>query len=123
MGTFRDRTSMERVLFAIFSYQNKTERTATLFAVTHEVDVTDDLDGGCTNRYRGYIWLLGILGNISRLGPDGRSGKKPCAKLPGVHRAALSRYGAMRRCAVETLGQEPPMCSRRTLHNAIGETQ
>ena len=36
MGTFQDRTSMERVLFAIFSYQNKNDRTAAPFAVTHK---------------------------------------------------------------------------------------
>ena len=35
MGTFQDRTSMERVLFAIFSYQNKNDRTAAPFTVTH----------------------------------------------------------------------------------------
>ena len=36
MGTFQDRTSMERVLFAIFSYRNKKDRTAAPFAVTHK---------------------------------------------------------------------------------------
>ena len=35
MGTFRDRTSMERVLFAIFSHQNRNDRTAAPFTVTH----------------------------------------------------------------------------------------
>ena len=35
MGTFRDRTSMERVLFAIFSYRNKNDRTAAPFTLTH----------------------------------------------------------------------------------------
>ena len=36
MGTFQDRTSMERVLFAIFSYQNRNDRTATPFTATHK---------------------------------------------------------------------------------------
>ena len=37
MGTFQDRTSMERVLFAaIFSHQNRNDRTAAPFAVTHK---------------------------------------------------------------------------------------
>ena len=31
MGTFQDRTSMERVLFAILPYQNKNDRTAAPF--------------------------------------------------------------------------------------------
>ena len=31
MGTFQDRTSMDRIFFAIFSNQNKTQRTAALF--------------------------------------------------------------------------------------------
>ena len=36
MGTFRDRTSMERVLFAIFSYRNRNDRTAAPSAVTQQ---------------------------------------------------------------------------------------
>ena len=36
MGTFRDRTSMERVLFAIFPYRNRNDRTAAPFTVTHK---------------------------------------------------------------------------------------
>ena len=35
MGTFRDRTSMERVLFAILPCQNKNDRTAAPFTATH----------------------------------------------------------------------------------------
>ena len=35
MGTFRDRTSMERVLFAILPYRSKNDRIATPFPVTH----------------------------------------------------------------------------------------
>ena len=35
MGTFQDRTSMDRILFAIFSHQNKTQRTAAPFHLTH----------------------------------------------------------------------------------------
>ena len=35
MGAFQDRTSMDRILFAIFSHQNKTHRTAAPFPVTH----------------------------------------------------------------------------------------
>ena len=36
MGTFRNRTSMERVPFAILPYRNKRDRTATPFTVTHK---------------------------------------------------------------------------------------
>jgi len=35
MGTFQDKTSMDRILFAIFTHQNKTLGTATPFHVTH----------------------------------------------------------------------------------------
>ena len=35
MGTFRDRTSMGRVLFTIFSNRNKNDRTAAPFTPTH----------------------------------------------------------------------------------------
>jgi transposase-like protein len=34
MGVFSDRTSMERILFAVFSYENKKEGTASLFLLT-----------------------------------------------------------------------------------------
>jgi transposase-like protein len=34
MGVFSDRTSMERILFAVFSYENKKEGTAPLFLLT-----------------------------------------------------------------------------------------
>ena len=36
MATFRDRTPMERVPFAILPYRNKKDRTAVPFAVTHK---------------------------------------------------------------------------------------
>ena len=35
VGTFRDRTSMERVPFAILPYRNITDRTAAPFTVKH----------------------------------------------------------------------------------------
>ena len=35
MGTFQDRTSMDRILFAIFSHENKTQGTSTPFSLTH----------------------------------------------------------------------------------------
>ena len=35
MGTFQDRTSMDRILFAVFSYENKSQGTATPFSLTH----------------------------------------------------------------------------------------
>jgi putative transposase len=34
MGVFSDRTSMERILFAVFSYENQKEGTAPLFLLT-----------------------------------------------------------------------------------------
>ena len=36
MGTFQDRTSMDRILFAVFSHQNKCQGTATPFPLTHQ---------------------------------------------------------------------------------------
>ena len=36
MGTFQDKTSMDRILFAIFIHQNKTQRAATPFSLTHK---------------------------------------------------------------------------------------
>ena len=36
MGTFQDRTSMDRILFAVFSHQNKCQGTATPFPMTHK---------------------------------------------------------------------------------------
>ena len=36
MGTFQDRTSMDRILFAVFSHQNKAQGTATPFPLTHK---------------------------------------------------------------------------------------
>ena len=35
MGTFQDRTSMDRILFAIFTHQNKRQGIATPFPLTH----------------------------------------------------------------------------------------
>jgi len=34
MGTFSDRTSMERILFAVFSYENRKEKTGAPFLLT-----------------------------------------------------------------------------------------
>jgi hypothetical protein len=36
MGVFSDRTSMERILFAVFTYENQREGTATPFLLTHD---------------------------------------------------------------------------------------
>ena len=36
MGTFQDRTSMDRILFAVFNHQNKCQGTATPFPLTHK---------------------------------------------------------------------------------------
>ena len=35
MGTFQDRTSMDRILFAIFTHENKRQGIATPFTLTH----------------------------------------------------------------------------------------
>ena len=35
MGTFQDRTSMDRILFAVFSYENKSQGASTPFSLTH----------------------------------------------------------------------------------------
>jgi transposase-like protein len=35
MGVFSDRTSMERILFAVFTYENQKEGTSTPFLLTH----------------------------------------------------------------------------------------
>ena len=40
MGTFQDRISMDRILFAVFIYQNKCQGTATPFFLTLEITVT-----------------------------------------------------------------------------------
>ena len=37
MGTFSDRTSIERILFAVFTHQNKNQGTATPFALTQNI--------------------------------------------------------------------------------------
>ena len=36
MGTFQDRTSMDRILFAVFMHQNRNQGLATPFALTHD---------------------------------------------------------------------------------------
>lgn len=35
MGTFQDRTSMDRILFAVFTHENKSQGVGTLFLLTH----------------------------------------------------------------------------------------
>ena len=35
MGTFQDRTSMDRILFAVFIHQNKSQGTSSPFSLTH----------------------------------------------------------------------------------------
>lgn len=35
MGTFQDKTSMDRILFAVFSHENKSQGVATPFLLTH----------------------------------------------------------------------------------------
>jgi len=35
MGTFQDRTSMDRILFAVFTHENKSQGVSTLFLMTH----------------------------------------------------------------------------------------
>jgi transposase-like protein len=35
MGTFQDRTSMEHILFAVFTHENRNQGFATPFALTH----------------------------------------------------------------------------------------
>jgi len=35
MGTFQDRTSMDRILFAVFTHENQNQGLATRFALTH----------------------------------------------------------------------------------------
>jgi len=34
MGAFSDRTSLERILFAVFAYENRKEGTGTPFLLT-----------------------------------------------------------------------------------------
>ena len=36
MGTFQDRTSMDRILFAVFSHENKSQGASTPFPLTHK---------------------------------------------------------------------------------------
>ena len=35
MGTFQDRTSMDRILFAVFTHENKSQGVSTTFLLTH----------------------------------------------------------------------------------------
>ncbi len=35
MGTFQDRTSMDRILFAVFTHENQSQGVPTLFSLTH----------------------------------------------------------------------------------------
>lgn len=35
MGTFQDKTSMDRILFAVFSHENKSQGVSTTFLLTH----------------------------------------------------------------------------------------
>ena len=35
MGVFQDKTSMDRVLFAVFTHENKMQKIPSLFALTH----------------------------------------------------------------------------------------
>ena len=35
MGTFQDKTSMDRILFAVFIHENRNQGLATPFALTH----------------------------------------------------------------------------------------
>jgi len=35
MGTFQDKTSMDRILFAVFMHENRNQGLATPFALTH----------------------------------------------------------------------------------------
>ena len=36
MGTFQDRTSMDRILFAVFTHENKTQGASSPFSLTHK---------------------------------------------------------------------------------------
>ena len=36
MGVFSDKTSMDRILYAIFMYENKSEEVYPIFLVTHK---------------------------------------------------------------------------------------
>ena len=36
MGTFQDRTSMDRILFAVFTHENKSQGASTPFSLTHK---------------------------------------------------------------------------------------
>ncbi len=36
MGTFQDKTSMDRILFAVFTHENKSQGVASPFPLTHK---------------------------------------------------------------------------------------
>jgi hypothetical protein len=38
MGTFQDKTSMGRILFAVFTHENKSQGVSTLFLLTQNED-------------------------------------------------------------------------------------
>ena len=37
MGVFSDRTSMDRILFAVFTHENSTQGVPTLFSLTQNI--------------------------------------------------------------------------------------
>ncbi len=37
MGVFSDRTSMDRILFAVFTHENPTQGVPTLFSLTQNI--------------------------------------------------------------------------------------
>jgi len=37
MGTFQDRTSMDLILFAVFTHENKMQGTSAPFLLTHNI--------------------------------------------------------------------------------------
>jgi transposase-like protein len=37
MGVFQDRTSMDHILFAVFTHENSTQGVPTLFSLTHNI--------------------------------------------------------------------------------------
>ena len=45
MGTFQDKTSKDRILFAVFSHENKSQSVTTLFLLTSEHGGEISIDG------------------------------------------------------------------------------
>jgi hypothetical protein len=37
MGTFQDKTSMDRILFAVFTHENKSQGVSTPFLLTQNI--------------------------------------------------------------------------------------